>query len=58
MVDDDSTLTTRKNVNLSTETYDRLSRYGLFKESFDDLINRVLDIVDEHKRERKRGTVN
>ena len=36
----------RKNINLNEETYDRLKTYGKFGESFDDLLNRLMDNMD------------
>jgi predicted CopG family antitoxin len=36
----------RKNVNLSEDTYDRLKTFGKFGESFDDLMNRLMDNME------------
>ena len=39
----------RKNLNVSDGTYDRLKKHGQFGESFDELINRILDENEEFK---------
>jgi predicted CopG family antitoxin len=44
----------RKNLNVSDETYDRLKKHGMFGESFDELINRILNENDEHKGKSKK----
>jgi predicted CopG family antitoxin len=36
----------RKNVNIAEDTYDRLKTFGKFGESFDDLLNRLMDNMD------------
>ncbi len=36
----------RKNVNISEETYGRLKTFGKFGESFDDLLNRLMDNME------------
>ena len=36
----------RKMVNLTTETYERLRTIGKMGESFDDVINRLIDNTD------------
>lgn len=46
----ESNVTPRKNVSLAEATYDRLKSNGRFGESFDDLINRVLDVFEKHKK--------
>jgi predicted CopG family antitoxin len=42
-----STMGGRKNLNVSEDTYDRLRRRGKFGESFDDLVNRILNELEE-----------
>ena len=36
----------RKNANIAADTYDRLKTFGKFGESFDDLLNRLMDNVE------------
>ena len=36
----------RKNLNVSDDTYDRLRRHGQFGESFDELLNRLLNDIE------------
>jgi hypothetical protein len=36
-------MTDYKNIKLHQDTYDRLKQHGNMDESFDDLINRILD---------------
>jgi predicted CopG family antitoxin len=44
----------RKNLNVADDTYDRLKKHGQFGESFDELINRLLDENEEHKGKSKK----
>jgi predicted CopG family antitoxin len=37
---------TRKNINVGEATYNRLRDFGKFGESFDDLLNRLMDNMD------------
>jgi hypothetical protein len=37
---------TRKNVSVHLDTYDRLKAYGLFGDSYTDLIDRILDYAE------------
>jgi hypothetical protein len=41
----------RKTLSIGIETYQRLKGFGKFGESFDDLFNRILDELEECKRE-------
>jgi hypothetical protein len=40
-------------VRLAIKTKDRLKRYGQFGESYDDLINRILDEIEKHNLKNK-----
>ena len=40
----------RKNLNIAEDTYDRLKGRGKFQESFDDLLNRLLDEIEEFEK--------
>ena len=45
----------RKSLNVKTETWERLQSFGSFRESTDELLNRLMDIVaDQSKREHKK----
>ena len=45
----------RKSLNIKTETWERLQRFGVFRESTDELLNRLMDIAAERiKRENKK----
>jgi len=44
-----SLMTEYKNIKLHKETYDRLKQHGNMDESFDDLINRILDDWEENE---------
>lgn len=35
-----------KLIKIKDTTYDRLSKHGEFKESFDDIVNKVLDLAE------------
>ena len=39
----------RKMVNLKPETYDRLLGVGSMKESFDEVINRLIDVYEKRE---------
>ena len=39
-------LSVRKNLNIHEETYERLKKYGKFGESFDDLLNGLMDKME------------
>ena len=41
----------RKTLSIGVETYQRLKGFGKFGESFDDLFNRILNELEECKRE-------
>jgi predicted CopG family antitoxin len=43
----------RKNINVSIETYERLKKFGVFGESFDDLLTRFMDHMDKCERIKK-----
>ena len=36
----------RKNISIDEKTWERLKEYGKFGDSFDSLLNRLMDIVD------------
>jgi len=38
-----------KGINLRKETYEELSELGEFGDSFDDIINRILDVYKKNK---------
>jgi predicted CopG family antitoxin len=40
----------RKNITVSQDTYDRLKGYGKFGESYDDLLNRLMNIVEARQK--------
>jgi|SRR5689334_672545 len=44
---------TRKTVIMSEETYNRLMGFGRFKESFDDLLNNLMDKAQKNRSETK-----
>jgi hypothetical protein len=46
-------LKARKNINVSSSTYEKLTQRGEFGESFDGLLNRILDVLDS--RDKKEG---
>ena len=47
-----SVLKGRKNLNVSDDTYERLKSHGKFGESFDELINRILDVMEDKARKK------
>jgi len=44
---------TRKTVIMSEETYNRLMGFGRFKESFDDLLNNLMDKAQKNRSDTK-----
>lgn len=42
----------RKNVNIDGDTYERLKKRGEFGESFDELINRLLDLLEKYEKQQ------
>jgi hypothetical protein len=40
-------------IKITHETHERLETYGKFGDSFDDIINRVLDENDANKKDKK-----
>jgi hypothetical protein len=40
----------RKSVNLRKETWERLQSFGKFRESTDELLNRLMDIATEYQK--------
>lgn len=45
-------VSTRKSLSVSEETYHRLMDYGEFRESFDDLLNKLMDRVQKVRSEK------
>jgi predicted CopG family antitoxin len=43
----------RRNISVSPETYEKLKGFGRFGESFDDLLNRLMDAVPDSKPSKK-----
>ncbi len=39
-----------KLIRVSEKTYDRLAKHGDLKDSFDSVLNKVLDVFEEKKR--------
>ena len=40
----------RKSVNLRKETWERLQSFGKFRESTDELLNRLMDIAADYQK--------
>ena len=45
----------RKMLNVRTETWERLQSFGKFRESTDDVLNRLMDIAERHKEKEKES---
>jgi hypothetical protein len=43
----------RKTLSIGIKTYQRLKNFGKFGESFDDLFNRIMDEIEECRKEGK-----
>ena len=43
-----------KTLKINEDTHERLKKYGKFGESFDDLLNRLMDIADGRLGSAKR----
>lgn len=43
----------RKNISIDEKTWERLKEYGKFGDSFDSLLNRLMDIVDRTEKSKK-----
>jgi predicted CopG family antitoxin len=41
-----------KTLKISEKTHRRLSKHGQFRESFEDIINRALDVLEEQQQEK------
>jgi hypothetical protein len=44
----------RKNISIDQKTWERLKSYGKFGDSFDSLLNRLMDIVDKFEKSSKK----
>jgi hypothetical protein len=44
----------RKSVNLRKETWERLQSFGNFRESTDELLNRLMDIAAEYQKKASK----
>ena len=44
----------RKSVNLRKETWERLQSFGKFRESTDELLNRLMDIATEYQKKASK----
>lgn len=42
----------RKTISIGTETWERLKKLGKFGESFDDLLNRLMDNIEKMERRK------
>jgi predicted CopG family antitoxin len=42
----------RKTISIDTETWERLKQFGKFGESFDDLLNRLMDTIEKVERRK------
>jgi len=42
----------RKTISIDTQTWERLKNFGKFGESFDDLLNRLMDILEKMERRK------
>jgi hypothetical protein len=40
----------RKNISMDSKTWKRLKTFGKFGESFDDILNRLMDATEEYQR--------
>jgi predicted CopG family antitoxin len=45
-------VSTRKSLSVSEETYNRLMEYGQFRDSFDDLLNKLMDKAQKARSEK------
>ena len=43
----------RKNISIDEKTWERLKEYGKFGDSFDSLLNRLMDIIDRTEKSKK-----
>ena len=44
----------RKNISIDKKTWERLKEYGKFGDSFDSLLNRLMDTVDKAAEKAKK----
>ena len=42
----------RKTISIDTSTWDRLKTFGKFGESFDNLLNRIMDNIEKMERRK------
>jgi hypothetical protein len=42
----------RKSISVGTQTWERLKHFGKFGESFDDLLNRLMDNMERMERRK------
>ena len=43
----------RKNISIDEKTWERLKEYGKFGDSFDSLLNRLMDFIDRTEKSKK-----
>lgn len=43
----------RKNISIDQKTWERLKSYGNMGDSFDSLLNKLMDIVDKSEKSKK-----
>ena len=43
----------RKNISIDQKTWERLKSYGSMGDSFDSLLNRLMDIIDKTEKSKK-----
>ena len=44
----------KKTIKIQAETHKRLTAHGQFNDSFDDIINRILDVYEKKKTTKKK----
>jgi predicted CopG family antitoxin len=42
----------RKNISIDSQTWERLKTFGKFGESFNDLLNRLMDTIERMERRK------
>jgi hypothetical protein len=52
---DNQTMTEgRKTLSVDVDTWERLKKFGLFGESYPDLFNRILDELEDCRKEKEK----